>query len=130
MQVQRGTELLSNSTPAVQAEPDALPFAHVVSVEGGQAIAAFDERAKLGVTQVNRVVIGAAVAIQTPTSSVIGVVTGLSVPTAALDGEECVLRLVELDLVGEVVEDCEDHRSKPLTPADREVSRACQLVPS
>lgn len=105
MQVQRGTEYLSNTALATQAVPDQLPFAHVVSVEGGQAIAAFDERARLGVTLDNRVVIGAAVAIETPASSVIGVVTGLSVPTAALDGEESVLRLVELDLVGEVVED-------------------------
>lgn len=80
-------------------------FAHVVSVEGGQAIAAFDVRSPLGTLVENRVVIGSAVSIQTPRSSVIGVVTGLSVPTAELDGQESVLRLVELDLVGEIVMD-------------------------
>lgn len=80
-------------------------FAHIVSVEGGQAIAAFDVRSSLGTSLDERVVIGAAVAIQTPKSSVIGVVTGLSVPTAELDGQEGVLRLVELDLVGEILTD-------------------------
>lgn len=80
-------------------------FAHVVSVEGGQAIAAFDMRARLGDGLEHRVVIGAAVSILTPKSAVIGVVTGLSVPTAELDGEEAVLRLVELDLVGEILTD-------------------------
>ena len=77
-------------------------FAHVVSIEGGQAIAAFDTRARLGGAMSDRVVIGATVSIHTPRSLVIGIVTGLSVPTAELDGEQAVLRLFEVDLVGEV----------------------------
>jgi DNA helicase HerA-like ATPase len=81
------------------AEP---AFAHIVSIEGGQAIAAFDTRARLGGMVEERVVIGATVSIETPKSSVIGIVTGLSVPTAELEQDQAVLRLFEVDLVGEV----------------------------
>ncbi|MFN9971965.1 MAG: helicase HerA domain-containing protein, partial [Phycisphaerae bacterium] len=77
-------------------------FAHVVSIEGGQAIAAFDTRVRMGGAAEERVVIGATVSIETPRSSVIGVVTGLSVPTAELEQDQAVLRLFEVDLVGEV----------------------------
>ncbi|MBU6156494.1 MAG: ATP-binding protein, partial [Alphaproteobacteria bacterium] len=82
--------------------PGDFKFAHVVSIEGGQAIAAFDMRARLGGMVEERVVIGATVSIETPKSSVIGVVTGLSVPTAELEQDQPVLRLFEVDLVGEV----------------------------
>lgn len=85
------------------AEP--ATFAHIVSVEGGQAIAAFDVRTRLGGSMEARVVIGATVSIKTPRADVIGIVTGLSVPTAELDGEQPVLRLFEVDLVGEVLVD-------------------------
>lgn len=111
------------SEPTVGNRPDGdVPFAHVVSVEGGQAIAAFDARAKLGSVSVTRVSIGTAVSIVTPRSVVIGVVTGLSVPTAELDGQESVLRLVELDLVGEVLID-------PVT-SERRFSRGVTVLPT
>ena len=87
-------------------------FAHIVSVEGGQAIAAFDARAKLGGNMEERIVIGASVSIQTPQADVIGIVTGLSVPTAELDGEQPVLRLFEVDLVGEVLTHRETGRKR------------------
>jgi DNA helicase HerA-like ATPase len=93
---QQGGEA-ANGFPA--GEP---AFAHIVSIEGGQAIAAFDGRTRLGGMVDERVVIGATVSIETPTSSVIGIVTGLSVPTAELEQDQPVLRLFEVDLVGEV----------------------------
>lgn len=88
--------------PAGARVVDDFNFAHVVSIEGGQAIAAFDTRVRLAGAVEERVVIGATVSIETPRSSVIGVVTGLSVPTAELEQDQAVLRLFEVDLVGEV----------------------------
>lgn len=99
------SDFLSETPSPLSGGGVARPFAHVVSIEGGQAIAAFDKRTALGNSLEDRIVIGAALSIHTPSSSVIGIVTGLSVPTAELNGEENVLRLVELDLVGEVLED-------------------------
>lgn len=122
MQAQLEQDTLPTSYhPRAEGVP-AKPFAHVVSIEGGQAIAAFDARATLGSSLEERIVIGAAVTIHTPSSSVIGVVTGLSVPTAELDGHEKVLRLVELDLVGEVLED-------PVT-GDARFSRGVTVLPT
>ena len=97
-------------------------FAHIVSVEGGQAIAAFDARRPLGIDLDERIVIGSAVAIHTPMSIVIGVVTSLSVPTAELAGGESVLRLVEIDLVGEILTDA-------LT-GDRRFKRGVTVLPT
>ncbi len=80
------------------------PFAHIVSVEGGQALAAFDSRGSLsGLSQDDRIEIGTIVTIRTPGSSIIGVVTGLSVPMGSYEVGEDAMRLMELDLVGEII---------------------------
>ncbi|MDZ4741529.1 MAG: DUF87 domain-containing protein [Alphaproteobacteria bacterium] len=115
------TSDVSNSEQPVAVVPGNR-FAHIVSVEGGQAIAAFDARRPLGIELDERIVIGSAVSIHTPMSIVIGVVTSLSVPTAELAGGESVLRLVELDLVGEILADA-------LT-GDRRFKRGVTVLPT
>lgn len=105
--IQSGQAVKARSVgPGGLPDPAAEPvFAHVVSVEGGQAIAAFDARIRLEGGVEHRVVIGSSVSLHTPKCEVIGIVSGLSVPTAELDGHDTVLRLVELDLVGEILVD-------------------------
>ena len=97
------------------------PFAHVVSVEGGQALAAFDTRGSLaGQSEDERVEIGSIVAITTPSSHIIGVVTGLSVPMGSYEVGEDAMRLMELDLVGEIIGSI----------ADRSFKRGVSLLPA
>jgi hypothetical protein len=88
-------------------------FAHIVSVEGGQALAAFDSRGSLSaLSQDERIEIGSIVAITTPASHIIGVVTGLSVPMGSYEVGEDAMRLMELDLVGEITGNIADRSFK------------------
>src|SRR5258706_9938288 len=97
------------------------PFAHVVSVEGGQALAAFDTRGSLaGQSHDERVEIGSIVTITTPDSHIIGVVTGLSVPMGSYEVGEDAMRLMELDLVGEITG----------SAADRTFKRGVAILPA
>ncbi|MBI1213668.1 MAG: DUF87 domain-containing protein [Alphaproteobacteria bacterium] len=97
------------------------PFAHIVSVEGGQALAAFDTRGSLsGLSDDERIEIGSIVTITTPSSHIIGVVTGLSVPMGSYEVGEDATRLMELDLVGEIVGNI----------ADRSFKRGVSLLPA
>ena len=89
------------------------PFAHIVSVEGGQALAAFDARGSLAtLSEDERIEIGSLVAITTPASHIIGVVTGLSVPMGSYEVGEDATRLMELDLVGEIIGNIADRSFK------------------
>jgi len=89
------------------------PFAHIVSVEGGQALAAFDTRGSLSETSDDeRVEIGSIVTITTPASQIIGVVTGVSVPMGSYEVGEAATRLMELDLVGEIIGNIADRSFK------------------
>jgi DNA helicase HerA-like ATPase len=80
--------------------PQSNRFAHIVSVSGCQAVAVLE--AKGEEDRETRVEIGSLVKIPTPFSTVIGMVSGVSspVPDSATSGDE--LRLVELNLAGEI----------------------------
>lgn len=110
--------------PAAGAElPEAPPFierrglpaapprriAHIVSVSGSQAIAVLekDGGADAGF---HRVEIGQLVKIPTPETAVIGLVSAVSAPAPASGGGAEDIRLVELNLAGEVVEDAASRR--------------------
>ncbi len=96
--------LVQNVTGPTLVSSRHLPFAHVVSVEGGQALAAFDAASRLsGPSPDDRIEIGSIVTITTPGSQIIGVVTGLSVPMGSYELGEDAMRLLELDLVGEII---------------------------
>jgi len=80
-------------------------LARIVSVTGSQAVAVLEPQAQppdLPHAQEARVHVGSLIRIATPGSTVIGSVTGLSVPAASMGEPAGELRLVELDLVGEV----------------------------
>lgn len=83
------------------------PMARLVSVAGNQAVAALDTPAGKQLSGLDqRVHVGSVIRIATPGSAVIGCVTGMSVPAGTLGGEEQdEVRLVELDLVGELARD-------------------------
>ena len=106
-----------------EAEPEAPPFierrglpaaapkriAHIVSVSGSQAIAVL-EREALAQGEETRVEIGQLVKVTTPASSVVGLISAVSAPApASAPGDED-LRLVEINLAGEVVIDSRDDR--------------------
>jgi DNA helicase HerA-like ATPase len=80
--------------------PQSSRFAHIVSVSGCQAVAVLEARGDDD--RETRVEIGSLVKIPTPFSTVIGMVSGVSapVPDSASNGDE--LRLVELNLAGEI----------------------------
>ena len=76
---------------------------HIVSVSGAQAVAVADKLV-FGMGG-QRVEIGAAVTIQTPHATVLGIISAVSVPTPdAAAGTEDV-HLLELNLAGEIVAD-------------------------
>jgi ABC-type dipeptide/oligopeptide/nickel transport system ATPase component len=110
--------------PAAGAElPEAPPFierrglpaapprriAHIVSVSGSQAIAVLekDGGADAGF---HRVEIGQLVKIPTPETAVIGLVSAVSAPAPTNGGGAEDIRLVELNLAGEVAEDAASRR--------------------
>ncbi|MCC6919973.1 MAG: ATP-binding protein [Alphaproteobacteria bacterium] len=98
---------LQSTRPPVTPQPLARPaaLARIVSVTGSQAVAVLEpqpEPRSPAAAQEVRVHVGSLIRIATPGSTVIGSVTGLSVPTASMGETTGELRLVELDLVGEV----------------------------
>ncbi|PKQ09778.1 MAG: ATPase [Alphaproteobacteria bacterium HGW-Alphaproteobacteria-12] len=106
-----------------EAEPEAPPFierrglpaaapkriAHIVSVSGSQAIAVL-EREALAQGEETRVEIGQLVKVTTPASSVVGLISAVSAPAPASGRGDEDLRLVEINLAGEVVIDPRDDR--------------------
>ncbi len=97
--------------PAVAPRQSAAPkrspsggprVAHIVSVSGGQAVAALDHGA---LSNGPRVEIGATMAIPTPHSTVLGLVSAMTMPAPdAMGGQESI-SLIELNLAGEIVID-------------------------
>jgi DNA helicase HerA-like ATPase len=83
--------------------PAALPIrlAHIVSVSGSHAVAVLERQDAL--TNEARVQIGALVKIVTPTSAAMGVITAISAPMPAAEGEPQSSGLIEINLAGEVV---------------------------
>ncbi len=78
-------------------------LAHIVSVSGSHAVAVMERQE--AVADEVRVQIGALIKIVTPTTSVMGVVSAMSAPMPAAEGEPQSLGLIEINLAGEVVPD-------------------------
>jgi hypothetical protein len=85
--------------------PAAAPIrlAHIVSVSGSHAVAIMERQD--AITTEARVQIGTLIKIITPTSAVMGVVSAISAPMPAAEGEPQSLGLIEINLAGEVVPD-------------------------
>ncbi|HJR55638.1 MAG TPA: DUF87 domain-containing protein [Rhizomicrobium sp.] len=79
-------------------------LAHIVSVSGSHAVAVL-ERQDVIKNADSRVQIGALVKIMTPVSGVMGIVSAISAPMAAAEGEAQPQGLIEINLMGEVVHD-------------------------
>ncbi len=113
---------LQNRTPG----PVALKSPHIarlVSVTGNQAVAALDTPTRGQMTGTEqRVHVGSVIRIATPGSSVIGCVTGMSVPAGTLGEGNDEVRLLELDLVGEIARD--------LRTGNRSFKRGITSLPS
>lgn len=111
------------SVNAAATDPEAPPFierrglpaappkriAHVVSVSGSQAIAVL-ERDPSSSGGEPRVEIGQLVKVPTPASTVVGLVSAVSAPAPASGGGTEDIRLIEINLAGEVVPDPQDGR--------------------
>ena len=78
-------------------------LAHIVSVSGSHAVAIMERQE--AVANEARVQIGALIKIVTPTSAVMGVISAISAPMPAAEGEPQPMGLIELNLAGEVVPD-------------------------
>lgn len=116
------TPLTTATSPGAET-PEAPPFierrgmpaappkriAHIVSVSGSQAIAVLEKDAGADAA-FHRVEIGQLVKIPTPDTAVIGLVSAVSAPAPASGGGMEDIRLVELNLAGEVVDDAASGR--------------------
>ena len=93
------------NVPLTQSQTELRPkdgqrFGHIVSVSGSQAIASLDVSLP---QSVNRIEIGALVKIAAARASVIGIVSGMSSPMPGEGSEDKEVRLVELNLAGEII---------------------------
>ena len=78
-------------------------LAHIVSVSGSHAVAMLERQD--GIAHDARVQIGALIKVVTPTSAAMGVITAISAPMPAAEGEPQTTGLIEINLAGEVVPD-------------------------
>ena len=92
----------ASEAPAPAADP-ALHIGRVVSVSGAQVIVMLDELAQREAS--TPLQIGALVKMRTPNSTVFGMVSGLSIPVPGHDAGDPEIKIVELDLVGELTGD-------------------------
>jgi len=85
--------------------PAAAPIrlAHIVSVSGSHAVAVLEGQD--GIANNARVQIGALIKVVTPTSHAMGVITAISAPMSAAEGEAQNMGLIEINLAGEVAPD-------------------------
>ncbi|HEU0095171.1 MAG TPA: ATP-binding protein, partial [Rhizomicrobium sp.] len=79
-------------------------LAHIVSVSGSHAVAVLERQDAVAADDA-RVQIGALIKIVTPSSSVMGVISAISAPMPAAEGEPQSLGLIEINLAGEVAND-------------------------
>lgn len=88
-----------------RGQPAAPPvrLAHIVSVSGSHAVAVLERQD--GLANASRVQIGALVKVATPTSAALGVITAVSAPMPAAEGEPQSAGLIEINLAGEVAHD-------------------------
>jgi hypothetical protein len=94
-------EVAPKDEGAILSIPQQL-IGHVVSVSGPRAIAVMEPPTKAAPQHLPRVQIGALLKISTPTSAVVGLVTGISTPMPSPDEPREEVALVELNLVGEI----------------------------
>jgi DNA helicase HerA-like ATPase len=89
-----------------RGQPAAPPIrlAHIVSVSGSHAVAMLERQDAIAGGDA-RVQIGALIKVATPVSSVVGVVSAVSAPMPAAEGEPQPLGLIEINLAGEVLND-------------------------
>ena len=85
-----------------RGQPAAPPvrLAHIVSVEGSHAVAMLERQDALA--EKSRVQIGALIKVVTPGSAAMGVVTAVSAPMPAVEGEPQSSGLIEISLAGEI----------------------------
>jgi len=80
-------------------------LAHIVSVSGSHAVAVLDRQDAIANANDARVQIGALIKVVTPTSATMGVITAVTAPMPAAEGEPQSTGLIEINLAGEVVPD-------------------------
>ena len=80
-------------------------LAHIVSVSGSHAVAVLDRQDAIANANDARVQIGALIKVVTPTSATMGVITAVTAPMPATEGEPQSTGLIEINLAGEVVPD-------------------------
>ena len=80
-------------------------LAHIVSVSGSHAVAVLDRQDAIANANDARVQIGALIKVVTPTSATMGVITAITAPMPAAEGEPQSTGLIEINLAGEVVLD-------------------------
>jgi DNA helicase HerA-like ATPase len=78
-------------------------LAHIVSVSGSHAVAMLERQD--AILNEARVQIGALIKVMTPASATMGVITAISSPMPAAEGEPQSTGLIEINLAGEVVSD-------------------------
>jgi DNA helicase HerA-like ATPase len=79
-------------------------LAHIVSVSGSHAVAVLERQDAVHADDA-RVQIGALIKVVTPQSAVMGVISAISAPMPAAEGEPQPLGLIEINLAGEVASD-------------------------
>ena len=86
--------------------PAAAPIrlAHIVSVSGSHAVAVLESQEAVASNDA-RVQIGALIKIVTPHSAVMGVISAITAPMPAVEGEPQPTGLIEINLAGEVAPD-------------------------
>jgi DNA helicase HerA-like ATPase len=84
-------------------------LAHIVSVSGSHAVAVLERQDAIASDDA-RVQIGALIKIITPNSSVMGIISAISAPMPAAEGEPQSLGLIEINLAGEVANDPSSRR--------------------
>ena len=88
-----------------QASQEEKRIGRVVSVSGSQVIVMLENRELEGVQAPgDEIQIGGLVKMRTPASTLFGMISGLSIPIPSENASESEMRIVEMELVGEVIE--------------------------
>ncbi len=93
-------EIQINNPQSAQSSPPII--GRIVSVTGAQAIVLLDQESASGGNDAVRAEMGTLVKVGTQTGAVLGLVSALSVPVPATTPNESEVRVLELELVGEL----------------------------
>jgi DNA helicase HerA-like ATPase len=128
---------------SIAAEPRAPEIlGHIVSVTGPRAVAVLSRAVRsAGIPERGRVEIGSFVKVETPHCAVMGLVTAVSAPMPMSEDRQNEMKLIELNLVGEISRDLNGLLPSfrrgvaspptigdPLVPADRD-DLSCVFAP-